>query len=416
MRGLTKDILISAYSHWLSLRRQNRVIYKLDPMLYGADAIDDRNDEGLLRSRLEAVSQMSEVYNVLPADALTNKSFVRENYGRIARSNKRHLTLETSGTTGEGLKIPVSKNFVRLQWAIFEKQWREFDLLNEWRFQFSGFNRFSSGRIHHVDYSGRKIFLSQYALNKNTISEYIKVIGKNQHVRWLHGYPSAIRNLVFLAERAGLWHKLKRIESVSMSSETVTDLLRVRLVELGVKNIIEIYGQTEGVANFFTCRHGSLHVNEYFSSVEFLQSEEGYLIVGSQMHNEAFPFYRYNTGDTVATVNIGCACGRTSRIVTGITGRVDDYLVLQDGSRIGRLDHLTKGNMLIEQAQIVQERKGNCIFKIVAAPKNRDQVKRSLQLSCSKYLGESFSVEFEFVEQIATEKNGKIKFIKSKVK
>ena len=73
--------------------------------------------------------------------------------------------------------------------------------------------------------------------------------------------------------------------------------------------------------------------------------------------NADMPLIRYRIGDrgTLAGGLETCQCGRTLPVIESVDGRVDDILYTMDGRRIGRLDPLFKGDLPIQEAQIIQE-------------------------------------------------------------
>src|SRR6202008_3961893 len=77
--------------------------------------------------------------------------------------------------------------------------------------------------------------------------------------------------------------------------------------------------------------------------------------IGTGLRNYAMPFIRYSTGDAIECSEGECECGRPFGLVRSIEGRMEDYIVTPNGSRVGRLDHLLKGAEGVAEAQIVQD-------------------------------------------------------------
>ena len=101
------------------------------------------------------------------------------------------------------------------------------------------------------------------------------------------------------------------------------------------------YGMSEAVANFSECEQGRLHVDEDFAAVEFLPNPAGgYKIIGTNLSNLATPLIRYEVGDVASLADAPCDCGRPGRVVAAVDGRKEDYVVLKNGSRLGRMDHI----------------------------------------------------------------------------
>jgi phenylacetate-CoA ligase len=410
------NFILSLISFFLYMKRGGRKIERTYERLL------DIGDDDVVRERFQDFSDLlinhprrEEILRLYSSKQLTNKNFVKKNYDLFFDGSHAHSSLQTSGTSGAGLKFPVSKRFLVNQWAVFTKQWGELNLKDEWRFQFSGLKYFKKNKIHRVDYFGRKIFLSQYHLSSETIHLYVKVLKQHDQIKWLHGYPSAILNLVELVKNTYELSVFDNILHITTSSESISDGQKTYLSEILNVSVSELYGQTEGVANFFTCREGNLHVNEAFSVVEFLPNNGRYNVIGTSLHNSAFPFVNYDTGDSVASFHVGCKCGRSSRYVVDILGRDEDYLVKSDGVKVGRLDHLSKGLSDLKRSQIVQAAPGTATFFIDVDASEASKVIEILRKRCAGYLGKGFRMTFEVTQTFELSKNGKMKYVLSKL-
>ena len=174
------------------------------------------------------------------------------------------------------------------------------------------------------------------------------------------------------------------------------------------------YGMAEAVANISECNFGRLHVDEDFSAVEFLPiGPDVYSIVGTNFTNYAFPLIRYDTGDIAYGLkeNVSCPCGRYGRTVASIDGRIEDYIVLKDGSRVGRMDHIFKDMQNIREAQIVQKIPGEINYLIVRGNNFTDDDHRQLLHETKRRLGDDISVIIDYVDNIEKSNNGKLRFV-----
>src|SRR5258708_7687589 len=122
----------------------------------------------------------------------------------------------------------------------------------------------------------------------------------------------------------------------------------------------------EGAATASEGECGTLHVDEDFAAVEFVPAADGALrVVGTNFTNAATPLIRYDVGDLVTLGVSPCQCGRPGRTVAAVDGRQEDYIVLSNGARLGRLDHVFKDLINIREAQIRQRRAGEITVRIV---------------------------------------------------
>lgn len=295
----------------------------------------------------------------LAAFPILRKADVRE-LGHALRSTAPPgpvVWMHTSGTSGAGLRFPTSRAACSEQWAVWWRYRERLGLTPEvWCGHFGGRNLVGEkdGRRWRIDRGQRRLLFSCYHTSDRDLDEVIEVLSRRR-VRWIHGYPS------FIALVAG--RVLARGESlqgivewVTTGAENLTDAQRALFEEAFGVRAREHYGAAEAVANISECPSGSLHIDEDFSCVEVVDGE----IVGTGFANAVMPLVRYGTDDSASLAgDQTCDCGFGGRVVGSIDGRLDDYLVLSDGSRLGRLGPAFKDAVTVEVAQFVQRDAGS---------------------------------------------------------
>ena len=107
---------------------------------------------------------------------------------------------------------------------------------------------------------------------------------------------------------------------------------------------IEHYGMAEAVANSSQCPARRQHVDEDFAAVEFIPTADGsaWRVIGTNFTNRALPLIRYEVGDHVQLADKPCACGLPGRVLSSIDGRQEDYVILRNGARLGRIRKFTQ--------------------------------------------------------------------------
>ena len=177
------------------------------------------------------------------------------------------------------------------------------------------------------------------------------------------------------------------------------------------------YGMAEAVANISECEQGNLHVDEDFAAVEFLPnpSGDGCRVIGTNFTNPAVPLVRYDVQDLVSPKDETCSCGRPGRLVERVDGRLEDYVILKNEARIGRLDHIFKDLVNIREAQILQRRRGELIVRIVRGDRYGEADERSLREELWKRLGNEADVRFDYVEKLERSRSGKLRFVISEL-
>lgn len=326
----------------------------------------------------------------------------------------------TSGTTGSGLQFKQTREAIQEQWAIW---WRYRSRLglnrNTWCGYFGGRPivpaEQSKPPYWRVNYPGRQIMFSIYHLSPYTIDDYVAEI-HNRGLKWLHGYPSALAMIATGAENRSI-DSPSPVKTITTGAETLFDHQRNAIEQAFSAGVYQHYGLAEAVANISECPRGNLHVDEDFAYTEFLpQKDSGEKrIVGTNWSNPAFPLLRYDTGDLAKGPSQSCQCGLPGRTVGSLLGRAEDYVVLPDGTRIGRLDHIFKDAQAVSEAQIYQPNRECVVLRIVPREKFTERTKREILSKARDRLGADVAINIEYREEIPRTESGKIKFVISDV-
>ena len=179
---------------------------------------------------------------------------------------------------------------------------------------------------------------------------------------------------------------------------------------------VQHYGMAEAVANISECDRGALHVDEDFAAVEFVPQDSGmHAVVGTNFTNPVTPFVRYQVDDFVTLEPVSCDCGRPGRVVTQIDGRLEDYVVLKNGTRIGRMDHIFKDMVNVREAQIVQRQAGEMTIRVVRLSGYTPADERALLHETRKRVGDETDVRLEYVDRLERSPIGKLRFVVSEI-
>lgn len=420
-----KVILVNIYGYFLERKRYSHRFYKI---LNEYKEKDKYESPQLNMSKLMELTKDSDYYKLKSEDdfyllPVITKETIKNDYDRIINIKHVNSYLNTSGTTGSGLKYPVSREFIYHQWAMFWKfRMMHGVSLETWCAYLIGktiLNKDKNKPPYWIkSYSTKQLLLSLPHLNANSVESYLKEIKKN-NIKWLHAYPSALNLLAGLIQDRNLYKMIRDLDLslITTSSEILYNYQKRNIEEIFGCNVRQLYGLTEGVANIFECEFSNLHVDESFSFVEFLKDDnqlDHYKIIGTQYHNKAFPLIRYDTGDSVMLPSneYKCPCGRRSRIVKEIIGREQDYLVLHDNTKRVRIGSIIFKELYnIKKAQIIQRKKGAAEFYIVKGPKYSDHDEKFLAKEIKRYLGSNFQFDIIYTESLIESANGKTRLI-----
>lgn len=359
------------------------------------------------------------IYDEISKLPIITKQEIKENIDKILVKPLPSdlLSAHTSGTTGSGLQFYYTRDADQKQWAIWWRYRLEHGL------NFGNLQGWFGGRTvvpiqqnkppyWRINIPGKQILFSQYHLNKNTAPYYFEKL-KKSGVTWLHGYPSQISLFASLVGELALG-PLPALKFVTVSSESLLAHQK-RLIEafLGVR-VLQHYGLTEAVANISETRDGRFEVDHDFCYVEFVPLDytdsNRFKIIGTNLVNEAFPLFRYDTGD-IAYMEHNDKKGWE---VLSIDGRQEDFLTLANGSKVGRLDHIFKDLASIREAQIIQDKAGVATFLIVkGAQYDKYDEETNLRHEIKNRLGDQIKFNIKYVKEIPRTKNGKLRLVKS---
>ncbi|MEM5551709.1 hypothetical protein WNY63_13315 [Pseudoalteromonas neustonica] len=411
-----QNILVSLYGLTLKLSRKFKDSCKVEEIEfqnmteYHEKKLEYALRKGAPRNERESIF---EHYKNLP---YTDKIIVRENLSSFQRNANNIIQRHTSGTTGAGLKFTTTKYAESIMWFFFERYRARFSLgKRDWCGYFCGRtvvpSKSSTPPFWRFNYFGKQVLYSNYHLSSGTVQFYIDSLNRYQP-SWIHGYPSFLNLLVSLAteKKLALNYTPKH---VTFGSESLSREVKSCVEVFFGCTSSELYCQTEGVAMISSCESGSLHVDEEFSYVEFKETEQQgvYEIVGTSFFNDSFQFVKYRTGDFVTLADTKCTCGRESRVVETIDGRKEDYIILENGSKVGRLDHIFKDMTNVTEAQIYQNNTGFIEFRIVKNTKYSLIDENKLKAEIISRLGKSLNFDIVYLKQIKRTKNGKLRFV-----
>lgn len=377
--------------------------------------------------------------NLKPADIKTvsdlhklpiiDKETVRKNTMAFVSEKyplRKATVFHTSGTTGKPLTIFVSQNCYQREYAF---RWLHYS----WGGIYRG-DKIATLAGHPVvtinqtkppfwryNLSENQLIFSSQHISSSNLPYYIDALIRFQP-NMIHGYPSSI----YLIAKYIVNNRITDIKpkAIFTASETLLEFQRKVIENAFGCKVYNWYGNTEMVSHATECELGNMHNQLLHSVIEIVNEngepvrdgEEG-VIVGTGLDNYAMPLIRYKVGDTAQFLAYrNCECGRGYPIIGGIIGRVEDYVVTPEGRFVGRLDHVFKENLNVKEAQIIQEDIAHLKIKIVKDENFGDEDMKKIISGLINRLGNRMNFEFEFVNEIPREKNGKFRFVISKVK
>ncbi len=375
------------------------------------------DEKGINYNEIKTVTDLK----IIP---ILNKDDVKNNINNFVSTSipKSKLRIHpTGGTTGSGLSFYTTDEEEAEQWAVWWRYRRNLGIgIDMWCGNFGGKTivpiENKKSPFWRYNIPGKQVFFSGYHINEQNAPYYAEEIRK-RNIKWLHGYPSNLANLASCLLANGI--KLD-IKYVTIGSENLYEYQKDLILKAFNTRAYQHYGLTEGVANISQRKDGKLYVDEDFSVVEFIpKSESSYSIIGTSLSNWAMPLLRYDTGDQVIinkydrnNDDIG------GRVVDKINGRTNEFIVLEDNTRISSaaLSLIFKDIISIREAQIVQKDINDIVIRIVKTDAYSSFDEKKTTKGLRERLGKSMKISYEYVEKIPRTKSGKMRLVISEVK
>ncbi len=368
----------------------------------------------------------------LPKLPLLTRDDIRGHYDDLRSRLVPAATMKsghTSGTTGTPLTVGYDQDTIEMTYAVFDRHYRWAGL----RMSRDG-DRIAVARGNViVPLEQRKppywrynsvqnqLILSSFHLSKDTLPAYFEALRAFQPAV-VDGYPSTLYVLAKYLKSRGETFPVRAAVS---SSETLYDFQRETIAESFACPVFDYYALAERVLFSGECeRHEGHHLAVEYGVPEVVDAKGQPLpagtpgkLVGTSLHNLAMPLIRYVTNDVTAIRPGSCSCGRPLPLMEDVTTKAEDVLTLKDGRLISPsvLTHPFKPLDNIEGSQIVQTAPDRVIVRIVPGPRFDNGLVPHLIHELGQRLGADVEIAVEMVDTLEVSKNGKFKWVISKV-
>lgn len=330
--------------------------------------------------------------------------------------NKACMIMQTSGSSGKPLEVLNTP---------FEYAKDVANILRSW--MTCGANPFSLKTVTEADDSsetvGYKTFIQKLGILRR------EIINENDEeekiINFINEYkPNILRMYKSELVRVGIYAKKNRIklhkpdyyvvlgENVDMVSEHV-------LRDMYGEGLINLYGCVEagGIAvkkpgnKYYEVFEDAVVLNIYDENNKL--SDKGRVIM-STLYKNKFPLINYDLKD-MAEVE------ETDRglVIKEILGRTDDDVVYSDGTSTGwiRLWHIACEQQDLLQIHMIQKSYSSIVIQLVkddASSKSEKQIEEELTKELNTEFRGRMEIEYQWLNIIPTDKNGKTKLIEKK--
>lgn len=256
------------------------------------------------------------------------------------------IMLQTSGSTGKCLNVYWDKtdfNKSLLSLWIYRKKYYGINPGDKmcYFYTIGNTDRYKTNGNIKYEEDKLRIGFSKANLNDENM-DWICMKIKEFNPRWLNLQPSIALLLAKAMTRNNI-DKIQNLSYIELTGEMLLESTRQKLKEVFKCEIANQYGCHEANSIAFECPHNKLHCMEDNIYVEIVDNEgkevqdgkDGSIII-TTLNNHAMPFIRYKIGDrgVIDHNHAVCKCGNKSPVLKLSSGRVNDYIVLSDGSRI----------------------------------------------------------------------------------
>jgi len=364
--------------------------------------------------------QSIQTINDLQRLPVLTKDDVKANIDSLIATNVNSQNIKlhpTGGTTGAGLIFRTSNYEEAVQWAIWWRYRRWHGISTDiWCGNFGGKVTVpleqAKPPFWRINHYGKQYFFSGYHINKNNAKYFAQCL-KDKAIAWIHGYPSNIANLASNLNEQGIVVPLKW---VSIGAENLYEYQIKQIEKAFCVRPLQHYGLTEGVANISEDRNGELTIDEDFSCVEFLSYENGNAneqrIIGTSLTNYIMPLIRYETGD-LAIVNHPERFNSHGRVIDGLNGRSNEFVMLPNGAKVGAaaISLIINRFNFIEASQIVQNSIDSITVRVICKGKMNQELENEVLTAMHERLSKEINIKIEYVTAFEKTKSGKQRLV-----
>jgi phenylacetate-CoA ligase len=419
--------MLTETERWSQARLRQYQAEKLNAMLvhsyanvpFYRESFDKHGYDPRTFSRLEDLRRLP----LLTRDEVrvNTEKLIARNY---PKSKLQHET--TSGSSGNPLGFYFERGLTdEIERAFIHTLWRRVGFNPGTRcavFRGKVLRTAAKGRFWDYDPLEKNLYFSNYHMTDDILATYVnKIRGFNP--RFICGYPSALLAVAQYMTRHQI-EPFEGVRAVLCGSENLFPGLRETLREAFRCRIFSWYGHTERAALAGECECSQeYHIFPEYGIVELIRPNGDIIetpneigeIVATGLHNLVFPMIRYRTSDMAAYSERHCACGRQHRLLSGVEGRAQEFIVTRDGRTVNltafATAHHFKAFARMRQMQFVQEKAGAITIRIVRLPEFSSDDEALIRKVMLNAVDGELDIDFSYVDDIPRTQNGKHSFL-----
>ena len=261
-----------------------------------------------------------------------------------------------------------------------------------------------------------------FDLAESGIRHFLDVYQRLQP-RMLFGYPSALARIAQFIAQHNIVLDNSQLKVAFVTAERLYPEQREQIQQVFGAPVANGYGSRDAGFLAHECPHGGMHIMAEDVIIETLDSDGNPTAPGvagevtvTHLCTSDFPFVRYRTGDVAVLSQQTCSCGRGLPLLANIEGRSTDFVVSEAGTVMHGLAliYVVREIDGVESFRIIQHSQTELEVLLVTPSWDESKQQRLVQGMRAR-LGQGVQVSVNRVDHIATEANGKFRYIISKV-
>jgi phenylacetate-CoA ligase len=263
-----------------------------------------------------------------------------------------------------------------------------------------------------------RIVLSAYDLSDENMAGYWKRVEAFRPA-FLIGYATSLYTFADFVARKRLPGAALGLKGIISTAEVLYDWQEAAIKSAFSAPVINEYGMCEAGIIAYQCPSGSMHCMDESYVLEILPvdgSDSGDIVV-TELNNFAAPLIRYNTKDMAHRVPGPCPCGRGLSMISRVEGRAYDIIYSSRGTVVAGalLTHTMKRVPGVGKYQILQRDLTHIDVTYTEVSPLAAADRESIAATLRRHLGDDVSVTLARADDIAKERSGKHRWIKSLV-
>lgn len=340
---------------------------------------------------------------------ILTKENVRESPGFFVSSEinrLRPVVAMTGGSTGAPFEYRISRNFESYMWGSIWRAWTAGGYRPGDKVAVLGGDRIAKNSLKHKFYHflNNWKYISITDLDDNNLLNIFQSIQRTA-CKMIYAYPTPLYLLSCYMLENGLNVPINHIVT---TSEMLFPEHRLVIEKVFQCKVFDSYGANDGGALAFECNYFDGHHLSMERCITEVVNDKGEKVpngttgnlILTDLENYAMPLIRYKVGDRGSIINEPCECGRGLNRLQKISGRIKDFVELNNGRRIDgsyftKRFRKTSGIVLF---QIIQKQSKDIYAKVSLSNEKDSKARLSLEQleeTIANDLGTDFHIQVD---------------------